>query len=683
MRVGHGRAAMLVTATWMLIGWWSAMPAAADEPFAVEGLITDRVGALAGREDEVEAAQDRLFDDHRLDLFVVYVDDFAGLSAQEWADQTATRSQLDINQALLAVATSERVYHLSVDAEYPLTDDQLAEIRAEAVTPALRENDWAGAAVGAADGLRATLSGDPVVAPEIVPGDPQPSADGEFPWVPVVLAGGAGVVGVGAFAYARRSRRRRAQAPDAGSLTLDELDARASHLLVETDDAVKTSVQELGFAQAQFGDAAAAPFAAAITDAKEQLAASFRLRQQLDDAVPEDDATRRRMLEEIVSRCESANEALDAQAEAFDRLRALERNLPEVLAEVDKRAAELDGRVARLSGTLGELRARYAETALASVAGNDAEAGERLVFVRTAVADARQKVADGDESGAAVAVLAAQEAVDQARQIADAVDRLAADLDAASDGLRALVQDTIQDLAEARAMQSGGGQSAELASRVAAAEQALVSVQQELSAGPVDPLGATSRLEEANEALDHALQGIRDEHARQQRARAAFDQAILAARSEISATEDFVTTRRGAVGSQARTRLAEAQRHLAQASVLASSDPEGALREAQLAHQLAAQAGQLARSDVDTMTGPGGPLAGGSGRGGGLGGAILGGILIDSILGGGRTGGFGGGFGGSVGGTRGGSRSRGGGGRSPGSFGGRGTRARRGGGGRF
>src|SRR5690606_29494452 len=187
---------------------------------------------------------------------------------------------------------------------------------------------------------------------------------------------------------ARRSRRGAAQGPDPATLTVDELDARASHLLVETDDAVKTSEQELAFAQAQFGEQAAARFAAALADAKEQLTASLRLRQQLDDAFPEDEPTRRAMLEEIVARCENANEALDVQADAFDRLRALEQNAAEVLAGVEKSGAELDVRVARLPNTLDGLRARYAETALAAVAGNDTEAKERLEFVRSATADA-------------------------------------------------------------------------------------------------------------------------------------------------------------------------------------------------------------------------------------------------------------------------------------------------------
>jgi uncharacterized membrane protein YgcG/exonuclease VII small subunit len=659
----------------VVLALWLSIPgvANADEPVSIEERITDRVDALGDRRDEVEEAVDRLFEDHRLDLYVVYVDNFSGMDRQEWAETTAERSQLGINDALLAVATGERVYQLSVDADYPLTDEQLEQIETEAIEPPLRANDWAGGAIGAANGIAATLSGQEVQAPEIVPGEESPSADGGFPWVPVLV--GAGVVGVGAYAYSR-ARRRRSASTEPSALTLDELDVRASSLLVETDDAVKTSEQELGFATAQFGEEAAAPFAKAIEDAKADLTASFRRRQQLDDAIPEDDATRRQMLEEIITRCESANESLDAQADAFDRLRALEQNAPEVLAEVEQRAAQLEPRVAALPAALDALRGKYSESALEPVANNDEQATERLDFVRTAAADARQRLDAGDTAGAAVAVLAAQEAVGQATQLIEAVDRLGADLDQAAEGLRGAVQEAAQDLSEAKAMLGSGQQDPELASRVASAEHALTSVQQELSSSRFDPLAATKRIEQAHEELAAALQGVRDEQARQQRARAVLDQTMLAARSEIAATQDFVTTRRGGVGSQARTRLAEAQRHLEQAMALAQQgDPEAALQEAQYARQLAGQAGQLARSDVGSMTDQGGPFGGGS-AGGGLGGAILGGILIDSVLGGRRGGGmFGGGFGGSG--------SRGGGSRSPGSFGGRGTRARRGGGGRF
>ncbi|HEX6233170.1 MAG TPA: TPM domain-containing protein [Jiangellaceae bacterium] len=187
---------------------WLLVPAIAnaDEPFSIEERITDRVDALDDRRDKVEEVLDRLFEDHRLDLYLVYVDNFSGISREEWADTTAEQSRLGINDALLAVATGERVYQLTVDEEYPLTDGQLRDIQTVAIEPALRQNDWAGAAIGAANGLSAALSAQQVREPNIIPGDEAPSAEAEFPWVPVLLVG-AGVAGVGGFAYARARRR--------------------------------------------------------------------------------------------------------------------------------------------------------------------------------------------------------------------------------------------------------------------------------------------------------------------------------------------------------------------------------------------------------------------------------------------------------------------------------------------
>ena len=653
----------------------------AEEPVDLESQITDQVDALGDRRAEVESALAELDAEHQLQLFVVYVDSFSGMNAEDWAAETANRNSLGLNDAILAVATGEREFGISFDPDYPLSDEQLAEVASVAIEPPLRQNDWAGAAISAADGYAAVLEGQPVPEPEITPGEANPSEG--ISWVvPVAVVVGVGAVGT--FAFVRVRRRRKVISapgePGAGPAlpSLDELDGRASRLLVVTDDAVKTSEEELGFATAQFGEQAAAPFAAALQAAKEQLSAAFRIRQQLDDAFPEDDAARRTMLTEIVTRCEDANTRLDAQAEAFDRLRDLEKNAPELIAEVEQKVAAAGSRLTQAVTTMQELGTRYADTALAAVSGNPAQAKERLEFARTSLGDARQDLAASDASGAAVSLLASEEAAAQASQLLDAIDRLTIDLDQASTGVQAAMAETAQDLAEAKALASSGQTPGDLAGHVAAAESALATVQQEMAGGRYDPLTAIRRIQEAGGRLDQALAAVRDQQQQAQRARASLEQALLAARSEISATQDFITTRRGGVGSEARTRLAEAQRRYNEAVAAGQSDPVAALGLAQQADALAEQAGQLARSDVGAFSQTGG--LGGGGGGGGLGGLVLGGILIDSMLGGGRGGGFGGGFGGGGGGFGGGGR---GGGLGPGSFGGRGTRGRRGGGGKF
>lgn len=196
---------------------------------------------------------------------------------------------------------------------------------------------------------------------------------------------------------------------------------------------------------------------------------------------------------------------------------------------------------------------------------------------------------------------------------------------------------------------------------MARAEAAVTAAEQAASAAQPDPIAALRLLAEAGSALDAGLDQARAAQDRTRRAAAALDQALLTARSAVAAAEDFIATRRGAVGTAARTRLAEAQRHLALAG---GSDPVAALREAQQADALAQEALRLAQSDVSRWSAPTSG-SGGSGLGIDLGSLILGGILS-------------GGLGGSGGGGY-----RGGRGRSPGSFGGSASTGRRGGGGRF
>ncbi|MET7629417.1 TPM domain-containing protein [Streptomyces sp. NPDC005499] len=698
---GRALVAVLVAVCWLALG---AAPAArADDPVTLsrDGQITDKVGALGDRRGQVVAALDRLYADRRIQLFVVYVRDFSGRSAQNWADATADKNGLGLDDVLLAVATHDRQYAYTVDPGSRLTDAQLRDVANTAIEPALKQNDWAGAAIGAADGYAAVVAGKPVPTPAITPGidDPGTGSSGGTSTgdliLPVVLVGGAGAVA--AYAYTRRRRRSTTRttpgatgwgqgaAPPGGPprppTPLPDLDAHAKQALVETDDAVRTSEEELGFATAQFGEEAAAPFTEAVTYAKVELTAAFRLRQQLDDAFPEDDATRRRMLDEIINRCTGANARLDAASEDFDRLRALERNAPQALATAETAFRALAGRVSAAETTLTSMRGRYADSASSSVAGDIEQAKDRLVFTTSNLNQARQAVDGGNNAAAAVYVRAAEGAVDQATTLVDAVDRRARELAEAAAELPAALTETATDLADAGGLLEGtseGVSTADLRGRIARAQSVLGDVNRELQAGRYDPIDALRRVEEADAALDDALAGAREREQGDRRARALFDQAMLTSRSAIAAAADYITTNRGAVGSQARTRLAEAQRRLERARELAGTDdPQGALAEAHQADSLAGQARSLAEDDVRAYGNRNGP-GGVQGGGGGVGGAILGGIILGGLLGGGGGGrGYGGGFGGGFGGG-----GYGGGG-GPGSFGGGGTRGRRGGGGRF
>lgn len=690
---GRALLAALTAALWIALAGGPGVRAEDPLTLSRDGQVTDRVGALGDREPQVEAALDRLFEERQVQLFVAYVRDFSGRDARTWTDETANRNGLGQEDVLLAVATHDRQYAYSTDQGSRLTDAQLQDVANTAIEPALRQNDWAGAAVGAADGYAAVLAGDPVPAPAVTPGAADPgggSDSGASAGLIVPVAVLVVALAVAAFAFTRRRRRTRTRTtPAAGGwgsaagaaaeppVPLPELDARAKADLVDTDDAVRTSEEELGFATAQFGEEAAAPFAEAVQHSKAGLTAAFRLRQQVDDAVPEDDATRRRMLDEIISRCADANGRLDAMSEDFDRLRALEQTAPEAVATAETTLRDLVARVSASETALGAMRDRYAESASAPAAEDIEQAKDRLDFTTSTLDQARQAVDSGDNSRAAVYVRAAEGAIRQVSTLVDAVGRRAGELSEAAEKLPGALTETETDLADARGLLDGtpeGVPTADLRGRVARAEAVVGDVRGELASGPYDPVDALRRVEEADAALDEALAGAREQEHGGRRARSLLDQAMLTARAAIGAAADFVATNRGAVGSQARTRLAEAQRRWERAGELsAGNDPQGALAEARQADALAAQARSLAEQDVRgyrDRNGFGGPRGGG-----GTGGAVLGGIILGGLLGGGR-GGMGGGFGGGFG-------PSGGFGGGPGSFGGGGTRGRRGGGGPF
>ncbi|WP_348787102.1 TPM domain-containing protein [Leifsonia sp. NPDC080035] len=651
-----------------------AAPAAmaADPVDLGSGHVLDQAGVLSpGDTEKIDDAAASLYSGHKIDLYVVYVDRFTNpADAADWANETAARNNLGPTDYLLAVATDGRAYYLSGDDSGPVSEDQLSQIERDDIEPKLHAGDWAGAAVAAADGLGNAVGGG--------------GGGGVFFWV---FLAGVIVIGIVVFVLVRgrgRSKTAAKQAPQSELQTqpIADLERRAGSALVQTDDAVRTSEEELGFATAQYGADAVVPFQAALDGAKQQLTEAFRIKQKLDDAEPDTDEQRREWNIRIVQLCAAANEALDKQADAFDELRALEKRIPEASAEIAQRVTELHGRQDQAKGTLAGLAQRYTDASLATVADNIEQSQQRLAFAETALAAAKQRADAGEASAAAVGVRAAEESVDQAALLLDAVDRLGTDLAASQQSIDATIPELESDLAEARTIAAAGDPGGTVSGAVAGTEQTLADVKAKLAAGRVNPLEIAQRLDAANRSIDGVLQGVRDARAQQQRAASALQQTLVTAKAHVSACEDFITARRGAVGAEARTRLAEAGRLVAQAEQTATTDPVAALAQAQRAAQLADQATQLAQQDVggfQPQTGGIGGMFGGSGGGSTSGaiGAILGGILIDSVL---RGGGGGGGWSGGGGGWGGGGGGRGGGGFSPGSFGGGGTRSRRGGG---
>ncbi|RWA15153.1 hypothetical protein MBRU_11070 [Mycolicibacterium brumae DSM 44177] len=632
-----------------------AAPAAlAEPPMRLNTYVTDSAGVLSGSQrSEVGDAVDTLFDKTGIKLWVVYVEDFDGMGWMSWAQQTEKLSDFGNDDALLAIATGERSFAFVVDPSMTGGSSTLTDnVRRSRVEPALRKDDWAGAAIGAAEGLAQGK------------GSGSSSGSGGSAasmWPVLVVLALAGLALWGWLRIRGRKRRRdeiaaakRVDPTDPAQLaplSLDALDALARDIVVDVDNAVRTSEHELELAVGEFGPERTAPFRAAVENARSALSQAFTVRQTLDDSIPETPLQRREMLTRVITSAGRADRELETQTAAFEELRNLLINAPDRLDALTRELVALTARVEPAKAVLQGLHEQFSDTALASVTGNIGEARDRLTFADASITRGRELLARpaGDQSELIDAIHSAEGALGQADTLLDAVDSAASDIKRATAALPEALAD-IQRGIDAAGTLLTSADAPSAAELRAARDAAVAAVQVAQRAGESDPLGAFGRVTAADADLDRVLAVV--DAARQEAEKQArmLDQALFTAESRVKAVSDFIDTRRGSIGPEARTRLAEAVRQLEAARAKRATNPAEAIAHANGASTLAAQAQTLANDDVRASQrqmygGPGGFSGRGTGGGSDIG-SVLGGIIIGSMMGGGRGRGYGGSWGG-------------------------------------
>jgi uncharacterized membrane protein YgcG len=619
--------------------------AAADPPLRVPDYVTDNANVLSqGQRVQVDNAVNQLYNDRHIRLWVVYVDTFSGQDAVNWTQQTRRLSDIGGQDAILAVATQDRAYAFLPPTTAPGGVD-VSTLRTNEIEPKLHQSDWAGAAIAAANGLNPSTS--------------STGTGAEISWFGVLVA-----LTVLALAilllwlWTRRRRRKRRDAefaaarrvdpadPNAlASVPIDALDQLSKTIVVDVDNAVRTSDNELGLAVEEFGAEQTDPFNRAVANAKTTLAQAFNVRQILDDAVPETPQQRRDLLTRVVVAAAKADRELDAQREAFEQLRDLVINAPTRLDALTQQMVDVTARMTPSEQALAALHKQFSDSALASVAGNIETAKQRLTFADQNITNGRALVSRpaGRQAGLVDSIRAAESALGQARMLLDAIDSAGTDINRAVATLPAAIADIQNGINQAGTLVAQGNtpHAAELGAARDAAVKAVADAQ---STGTTDPLGAFTKLTKADAELDRLLASIAEEREATERLSRTYDQALFTAQSRVRGVSDYIDTRRGTIGPEARTRLAEAVRQLQAAQDTRSANLNEAIAHANGASMLAAQAQEMANADVVAAQRS---YAGryGSTSGSNMG-AVIGGIVIGNILSGALRGGLGGSMGG-------------------------------------
>jgi uncharacterized membrane protein YgcG len=632
-----------------------------EDPVDLGGdAFVDATGDFASDVAEVNAHLEQHNAASDADVYAVVVDSFDSVDRGDWAVQSAEASGLPQDALLITIAMQDGQWGRAVASGYPLSGTEVDQLAQQSLVPALNNGDVAGGVMAMADAVGEAVEAGGVGG---AGGGTEVNVDGSAVWPVVALVGGAAVVGGGAWAVTRgmRANRRRkgVQAQQKQQqLSLEELRQRADIALVQLDDTVQQSEQELAFANAQFGEDAVRPYREALDKAKGGLAEAFALQQQLDDAFPDTDQEVHDWSSRILQIAEGAGNELASHATSFEQLRDLERNAPQVLESVAQSRAALDGRIANAKRILDRLDDVHSGSSIDPVRENIAGAERQLPNIDQSIAAGRAAVQASNGADAALAVHAAEAALAQASGLLAAVERAEGDLSTSARQLHDLVQDSLGDIAAAKTLRST--QTTDLAPLIAHVEQQVAAAQQR----PTDTLSVLANLQRANQRLDEATGHARQAGMQAQRMQADLGRWIASARANVDRAEDYIATRRIGVGPHARQLLATAQQELAQALRLQQADPQAAMQYAQSASQHAEQAMQDASGDVGGWGGQAqnpyyrrGGWGGGGGRGqdmltGGLLGYILGDIMNDAGRGGhggGFTDPFGGGGGGGGG----------------------------------
>lgn len=399
----------------------------------------------------------------------------------------------------------------------------------------------------------------------------------------VVLVAFAGLTVLGVVLIARRSRRA-ALAPPPGRTD-------AGVALVRADTALREGEAELGYALAQFGEERTREFRATLEQARTDLERAFRFQQRLDDAEPDSERQRREWTREIRSIAERVTRALEAESRRFEQLRRSEADAPATIARLRRDLGAARDRAAGSAATYAELADTYPDDVVAVVGGNVEAAGTALDRAAAALDAAETGHAASAVSAVTEQLDEAEEAIREAAQLLDAVDRRRDELGKAVAGIRAIEAEERRALEDARELRDAPPDP----DSGAAVNRAIAELEERLAVvakpGRRDPVADLDLLVDASDRLDIAVAAARNQQRRLEGARSALEGALVSARAQLAAVSDYIGTHGGSAG--ARTRLAEGQRELLIAEN--EADPVAALDAARRAQTHARDADALAR----------------------------------------------------------------------------------------
>lgn len=556
-----------------------------------------------------------------VDTYVVLVPNLSGQAPISWCEASGKASGLSASSLVLVLAYEQRsITTCGNSGKRGIADS--------AVVTALNR---AKKILGKADPLDAETGHEAVLAfaesltSTKLPGGSQDNAklfrlptSEAFPFLVITFTVGVFVLAGFIIFIGRNKTARRASDSykERAAAALAELSSK----LLQADEIVRSSHDDIEFARAQFGATSTQEFDRLLATAEstvrsafidqqrlsslpplEQIREAERISAQLDQVIPPLIAERERMSDERQSQASAGQQA------------------QELLTIVDEAIASLPGVRMEIDG----LAATYSRELIASLLDNPDQARPLLDHARMSVLQGLQ-LADSAPAEALRHIAVARHSLTVAQRYIDAVHTAPADLEQASEHLNQAIASITSDIADVSRL---GADPAAFAPLVTDAQSA---VTRALAArdGRDDVLAALESLRIAEDALDRALEPLRSAEESQRKQEGSASRMVEQAQSSVARAQQFLQANRYVIPQETRTTVARAEGALERArAALTTRDFQAASLSAQEALTLAEG---VLRTPVQSS-----PLGDPSAQGvNGIADSVLWSVLLSGALGG-------------------------------------------------
>lgn len=540
----------------------------ADSPVTITSTVTDPHSFLSDSQAQSASQSLSKLKSGGLDAYVVLVTDFSDQAPVKWCEAAGTKSGLSNSSLVLVIATEQRVAATCGNTDQKgIADSAVVSAFAAAKTELGKANPLDGDTVVSAiqayssslkaaqsSGSTTTKSTTPTKTSAAKRSSSSTSGGSTFLFGSIILFFFFTVlillpiILITAIVRSQRKTRKTVVGTQEQQRVQSTLDL--ARMLLDADDVVRASEDEIEFARAQFGPDAVASFSSAIDNARALVSRGFALQRGNEDG---SNPVSTQEMNDFINRLNAAMNQLVQERQSFTERRNKEANIGEQVSDLLDSIAQTRNQISQAEMDLQTLKLAYSAEAIASLIGRPDQARALLDQAETSAKEALAAQQSGQNAYETLEV--ARRALALARHQLESITQAPDQLARSSELLTAAIGSITSDISDVTRLKADPVAFKPLVDSA----QAAISGGHAAQNGHGDPLAALESLRLAEAALDEALAPLRSAEERAQRAQSGIDALLSQADSEVARANQHITSHGSLVGFDARSQLSFAR----------------------------------------------------------------------------------------------------------------------------